>query len=78
MPKVVTCTNKRKKKYQDELLSSDYDRCYPCPFLHTHKANHWLDDEIKCNGPLSMKYKDKIRITEAKYEKVRKYKKKKK
>ena len=57
------CTNHTRTKkghYGKEWDKYTFGECGSCKFLYTHKGQHWLDDEVRCDAPSDFYYKDEL------------------
>lgn len=77
--KYITCRNRNLKKRSDhhyDLRRRDLDAgCMNCPYMKSHKGQHYTDDWARCSCPLEVKFGDKIETIPEQVRIVRKYKK---
>lgn len=55
--------------------SSSYkirDNCGSCEYFYSKRGDHWLDDVVKCTCPRTLKKGDKLIITPAQYQVIKK------
>lgn len=58
----IKCKN-RDQKVRNRSNATRYDGgCRGCPLVYTHKADSWLDDIVRCESPVPIKYGDTVEI----------------
>ena len=58
---IVTCQN-YKNTEKEKLTYISYRDCGNCPWLYTHKAQSWRDDEVKCRAKAFIRFGDTVEI----------------